>query len=162
MIDYVIVVTVSLLIVWLARRQWLLGRQVDKMQSAIEQIQTASAMTIEESVAQMVEELKSIAATACDQVTQAVAMLRTVQSELENRAPEAACDPPGREALPVALIARLADEGVSAVEIAKQTGAGLAEVELALRVRRGKMRQCQVLDNWSKNMHEHDQKGAVA
>lgn len=138
MIEYFILGLASLAIAWLGLRHRDLQRQIGSLESALSQLQIANPDTFEESVAQMITELNAAADRACQQVTQRIDALKKTRAESEESPAETSSTAVNGESLPVALIAQLADQGLSTIDIARQIGTGPAEVELTLRLHRGR------------------------
>ena len=140
MIEYLIVGVLSVGLTWLAYKHSMLEQQVADLQATQPQSEKPSSVGLEESVAQMIDELKAAADSACQEVTQTIDELRKAQIELETKASEARLGAGGRRVLPVETITQLADAGLSSTDIARQTGIGQAEIELTLRLHRSKRR----------------------
>ncbi|MCL4533662.1 MAG: hypothetical protein M1370_00670 [Bacteroidetes bacterium] len=128
-----------LAVAWLAYRHSLLERRVEEMETTLPALRTADARGFEETVAEMIDELKTAASDACDEVAQTIEDLRGAQGEQGRSG--ATGDVPAvlsrrieaRRELPVERIAQLAERGLTVTEIAKQAGVGPAEVALTLR-----------------------------
>ncbi len=136
-----------LALAWLAQRQQRLERQVQEIGCTPAAPEALDGY--EELVGQMVDQLKSAADIACREVGETIATLRRVQSGMASDEPQpdfcsgetvAASAPPAapRRGLPVDRMVELAQQGLSTIDIARETGTGLSEVELALRYHRGK------------------------
>lgn len=141
MIEYLIAGLAVVVAAWVVRGNARLEKRVARLESAVSDINAANPVPLEETVSEMIDELRRAADDACERVTEKVEDIRRVQREMEDRMPAERCSAElramgQRSALPLALITRLAEEGLSAVDIARRTGIGPAEVELALQYRR--------------------------
>jgi hypothetical protein len=133
-------------VLWLLRRQSALSGQIKALQTAVSELQPTNADAVETAVSGLIDELRTVADSACREVTSRIEELRAAQIHAKSRIPiaeprELPVEPrkKGHELLPVIEIARLAAEGMSPSDIARQIGTGVAEVELALRVRRSRI-----------------------
>ncbi|MDA8189241.1 MAG: hypothetical protein M0T85_13970 [Dehalococcoidales bacterium] len=140
MVEYAVVGLASAVIAWLLYHHSALERRVAELESTVSKLQTANPGGFDASVAQMIDELKAAADSACDQVTRRIEDLHRAQVESEVKPTELRCITGKRDGVPVEIVTRLAGEGMSAIDIAKQVGIGPAEVELALRFHRDKSR----------------------
>lgn len=157
-----------LAVAWLAYRQSLLQRRVEAIEAALPKLQAADARSLEESVAEMIDELKAAADDACAQVAQKIDNLQRVpsttevQHEVENRPSALRGRIEAHRGLPLDQIAQLAERGLTITEIARQTGAGPAEVELALRYRHRKSPSLTALTHIDQVRRDTDKEVAVA
>jgi hypothetical protein len=153
MTEYAIIGLLLAVMAWFIYRSAVLEKRVGALEAAITEGGAADPAELQESVAEMIEELKVAADSACEKVTQKMNTLNSApvrkaaeptpkspEREQNDRFVEPATKPTTSERVPVGLISELADEGLSTVEIARQAGVGQAEVELTLRFHPGKRR----------------------
>lgn len=133
MTEYLIVGVASILIAWLAYRNLTLDKRVAALEATVSESELANPAGLQESVAQLIEELKAAADSACDDLAERIGNLREPSEELGAKSAETPSMVEDSQGVPVALIAQLAKKGLTAAEIAKKAGITQGEVELTLR-----------------------------
>lgn len=132
-IEYMIIAALLILTFWLVQRYLRIEAEVVELKNRFATAHSDVA-DLEQSVAQLIGELKTVADGACASAAAQIAQLKALQEKVERDAVVAARERSWRQLVPTALILELADRGRDAIQIARETGLGLGEVELFLRL----------------------------